>query len=202
MKLIKVQVTNFRSVEDSETFDITQLTCLVGKNESGKSAILEALYGLNPIEPHKYDRVIDYPRRHFAEYDKRHLDGTARVVLTTWLLDQEDKKVVEGVLGEGCLRSNEITIENGFGYTNCRYVLDFDHSVVMKTAAKYGECNTHEEKEFIAYKSPREAIIAVEGLEEASVAHRKAIEFFKSMRDQDPVLRAIDLLMPMIPKFF
>ena len=49
MKLIKVQVKNFRSIEDSNDFDVGDLTCLVGKNEAGKTAILQALYGLNPF---------------------------------------------------------------------------------------------------------------------------------------------------------
>jgi AAA ATPase domain len=43
MKLINVHVTNFKSVEDSEEFSVDQVTCLVGKNEAGKSAILLAL---------------------------------------------------------------------------------------------------------------------------------------------------------------
>lgn len=46
MKLAKVQVTNFRSVEDSGVFEIGDMTCLVGKNEAGKTAILKAIHGL------------------------------------------------------------------------------------------------------------------------------------------------------------
>ena len=48
MKLESVQVANFRSVDNSEKFTIGQVTCLVGKNEAGKSAILLALAALNP----------------------------------------------------------------------------------------------------------------------------------------------------------
>src|SRR4051812_23478792 len=40
MKLVEAHVTNFRSAEDSEAFKVEQVTCLVGKNEAGKSAIL------------------------------------------------------------------------------------------------------------------------------------------------------------------
>jgi AAA15 family ATPase/GTPase len=40
MKLINVHITNFKSVEDSEEFSVDQVTCLVGKNEAGKSAII------------------------------------------------------------------------------------------------------------------------------------------------------------------
>ena len=48
MKLIKAHVTNYRSVDDSTEFSLDQVTCLVGKNEAGKSAILTALAALNP----------------------------------------------------------------------------------------------------------------------------------------------------------
>lgn len=43
MQLKKIRVTNFRSVDDSEEFEVDPVTCLVGKNEAGKSAILLAL---------------------------------------------------------------------------------------------------------------------------------------------------------------
>lgn len=49
MKLINAQITNFRSIEDSNEFEIDDLTCFVGKNEAGKTAILQALYGIKPI---------------------------------------------------------------------------------------------------------------------------------------------------------
>ena len=48
MRLAKVHITNFRSIEDSGEFDVGQVLCLVGKNEAGKTAILQALAGLNP----------------------------------------------------------------------------------------------------------------------------------------------------------
>lgn len=61
MKLISAHVTNFRSAEDSEPFSVEQVTCLVGKNEAGKSAILLALAALNPhpSTPIAYDRERD-----------------------------------------------------------------------------------------------------------------------------------------------
>jgi ABC-type branched-subunit amino acid transport system ATPase component len=49
MRLSSVHATEFKSVKDSGTFNIGDVTCLVGRNESGKTAILQALYRLNPI---------------------------------------------------------------------------------------------------------------------------------------------------------
>ena len=49
MKLKRVRITDFQSVLDSTEFEIGDVTCLVGKNEAGKTALLKALYRLNPI---------------------------------------------------------------------------------------------------------------------------------------------------------
>jgi AAA15 family ATPase/GTPase len=48
MILKNVHVENFRSVEDSGEFELGQVLCLVGKNEAGKTAVVQALAGLNP----------------------------------------------------------------------------------------------------------------------------------------------------------
>ncbi len=70
MKLVEFQVTNFQSVDDSELIKVDQVTCLVGKNEAGKSAILKALHKLNPIseECALFDPTDDYPRSRVTEY--------------------------------------------------------------------------------------------------------------------------------------
>ena len=103
MKLTKVRVQNYRSVEDSGEFEIGDLTCLVGKNEAGKTALLSAMRGLNPSQVFEFDETIDYPRR-FAtatKFDERHPDGTAEVVRTWWKLSEGDKAAVEKRLA-GC----------------------------------------------------------------------------------------------------
>lgn len=72
MKLISAHITNFRSAEDTGKFSIDQVACLVGKNELGKSAILQALACLNPhpSTPVALDRERDYPRRFLTAYPK------------------------------------------------------------------------------------------------------------------------------------
>ena len=57
MKLTSVRITNFRSIQDSTEFQIGDVTCLVGKNESGKTAFLRALHD---------DSVFDRFRRMFS----------------------------------------------------------------------------------------------------------------------------------------
>src|SRR5687767_12277841 len=92
MELIEAHVTNFRSAEDSEPFKLEQVTCLVGKNEAGKSAILLALAALNPhpSTPVVFDRERDYPRRHLTAYAQKHKGEEAVAVRTKWKLKDEE----------------------------------------------------------------------------------------------------------------
>lgn len=62
MELIKVRVQNYQFIEDSGEFEIDDLTCLVGKNEAGKTALLSAMRGIKPSQPFDLNEVIDYPR--------------------------------------------------------------------------------------------------------------------------------------------
>jgi len=43
MKLIELKLKNFRCYKDETSFGINDLTCIIGKNDVGKSTILEAL---------------------------------------------------------------------------------------------------------------------------------------------------------------
>ena len=64
MQLVDVRIKNYKCILDSETFTVDQMTCLVGKNESGKSAILQALYKLNPVDKEDiYDALYEYTLR-------------------------------------------------------------------------------------------------------------------------------------------
>ena len=52
MKLREYTVREFRSIWDSGSIKVDdQTTCLVGKNEAGKTTLLTALYRTNPIIP-------------------------------------------------------------------------------------------------------------------------------------------------------
>lgn len=69
MRLTKARVRGYRSIIDSGWFDVENgKTILVGPNEAGKTAILQALQKLNPPEGVElFNPLRDYPR---AKYDE------------------------------------------------------------------------------------------------------------------------------------
>jgi len=105
MRLLEFRVTNYRSVEDSGWVTADDLVCLVGKNEAGKSAVLQALTGLNPhpSTPRVFDRETDYPRRFLQEYDARRGTEQAIVIDTKWSLHPDDRKVIIEEFGTGSI---------------------------------------------------------------------------------------------------
>lgn len=64
MKLIEFSVTNYRSITAAHKIELDSLTVLVGKNNEGKSNILNALsVAMNSIIQHGYLRSADSPQR-------------------------------------------------------------------------------------------------------------------------------------------
>ena len=67
MRLIQARVQNYRSVIDTGWFDVEDAkTILVGPNEAGKTAVLEALQRINASDGVRgFDALRDYPRKHY-----------------------------------------------------------------------------------------------------------------------------------------
>jgi predicted ATP-dependent endonuclease of OLD family len=89
--LIKTRVLKYKSIEDSSLVDITDdVTVLVGKNESGKTAFLEALHKALPLGNAKFDFVFDYPRKDYVKYRPQHdAKSYANVVELTFRIEKE-----------------------------------------------------------------------------------------------------------------
>lgn len=116
MKLVKASVKNFRCVDDSTPFTLAPVTCLVGKNESGKTALLLALERLNSYDQSRasFDRLLDYPRKRLADYEELHNRQEANVLETFWTLEQKDIEAVEEQYGAGVLKDAAICIRKGY----------------------------------------------------------------------------------------
>ena len=125
MRLTKVHITNFLSIQDSTEFEIGDVTCLVGKNESGKTALLKALYRLNPLidGDGAFDATDDYPRRYVSDYEEEVEAGrreAAQVVKATYELEADDIEAIEKAFGPDCLVDESPTMSLTKGYDNQR----------------------------------------------------------------------------------
>ena len=117
MRLTKVRVQNFKCIEDSGEFTIEQVTSLVGKNEAGKSALLDALFRLNPVSGSGgYDTLLHYPRRRLNEYEEKVVAGAEpdTVVTTTWELNRSDLDALNDALGAPAFIGSEVIIMRGY----------------------------------------------------------------------------------------
>ena len=131
MRLIRVHITDFQSIHDSTPFDVGDVTCLVGKNESGKTALLKAIYRLNPIhDTHAtYDVTDDYPRSTVNDYEAEVDSGSreaAVVARTTFALEPDDIAAVEAVYGDETFTSQKPVVTVAKNYDNKIDVETFD----------------------------------------------------------------------------
>lgn len=133
MLLRAAKIENFKAIENSERFSLKEVTCLVGKNEAGKSATIQALYKLNPDVPEKgdFDPLIEYPRRKWSKYKERHETNPDNVLTTEWELDTEDIHALEVKLGPNTLEDKKLIIRKG--YDNQRnWSLKIDEEQIAK----------------------------------------------------------------------
>jgi predicted ATP-dependent endonuclease of OLD family len=116
MKLVQVEIKTFKNFLDSTPVAIEpDITCFVGKNESGKTAFLHALYRLNPAHKsakfnvqQQYPAWLEKAHRREMELEK------ARPIRATFEAEAHDLAKLEGRFGAGVLKSSKITFEKEY----------------------------------------------------------------------------------------
>lgn len=133
MKLKSAQVVLFRNVQDSTEVEIQDdITCLVGKNESGKTSFLQALHGLNPAVA-KPLSITDYP----AWLSKAHkLEGKKledeRPVRAVFVLDDKERAEVAAEFGDTAKDLTTVTAVRTYGGT-LGLEFDFDEAAWVRS---------------------------------------------------------------------
>lgn len=201
MKLTAARVTNFRSIEDSGDFKLGDLTCLVGKNEAGKTAILSALYGLNPYDKFGYDKTRDYPRRFLNKFDERADNGESRVVNTEWNLDDHDMRVISERFGPQALTSRECSVERGIGFDR-RWRVPVDDTACLAFLVATHTIDETERNVVRDCRDAAAAIAAIEAVAQRSPGLTGLLEDLKACPGNDFESAVIGILEPRLPKFF
>lgn len=104
MRLKTAHIRNYRSIRDTGVFDVENAkTILVGPNEAGKTAILQALQRINaPTGVKGFDALRDYPRALYNDITTGKVDPKlVPVVTVTFELEEDDRSAIPEAL-KGC----------------------------------------------------------------------------------------------------
>ena len=201
MKLTKVQLHKYKSIDDSTAFDVqTDVTCLVGKNESGKTAALEAMYKSRPISNNvKFDMVMDYPTHLTRE---RKESGRSQIVSDfAYELDEEDLAAVEKELGPNTVISKTMTCSTRYDQSVV-FGLKIDTLAVKNNLLKELDLSDTVKSALQGVKTPQELVSVLEEQVEGDVPSvQNVIHRVRNWRDLDATNRAFDILNERRPKF-
>ncbi len=116
MRLKSFHVRVFRNVIDSGEIPVEDVTNFVGKNEAGKSALLQALHHLNPAKPAvSLDILDEYPRWLKKEHEISGEIADAVPITATFHLEQSEIDDLETRFGKGILTSAEVVVSRPYG---------------------------------------------------------------------------------------
>ncbi|MBS1725259.1 MAG: AAA family ATPase [Armatimonadetes bacterium] len=204
MKLKKVRVQNFRSIEDTGEFSIDDLTCLVGKNEAGKTAILQALQSVFPHgkSQTEFDVGLDYPRRFVTKYDERHPDGDAIVVWTQWELDEIAKKLLADEFGTSALTGDLFHVSKYYNQSGTTWSLPIDESKAVTNLIVQAQFTEEEKAEFKEPKRLLALSAALDAVSEPTEKHNALKARIAKYRDGNIIKHGIDLIHDLMPRFF
>lgn len=204
MKLKSVRIQNYKCIDDSEEFSLSDVTCLVGKNESGKSAILEALYKLKPVEPERarFDDLEEYPRKDLTDYEQGKVQKPANVLTTKWELEEKDENVLNGKFGVNPLSTKHLILTKGYD-NNPHWIMELDESIVLKNYLKQlGSSESTEIVEGSKIQSLSDIISQLENIKSPTGEQTKVLASLKTNIPQGNLNQAVSsTLTGLLPTF-
>ncbi|RWX19773.1 hypothetical protein EHI42_03185 [Rhizobium hidalgonense] len=214
MRLRTVQIKNFKHILDSSPVAIDdRITCLVGKNESGKSAFLEALRRLKPAQgavqfdsPKHYPAWLEKKHRREAKAKGDDLDDISPI-LATFDLESSDHEAIEELFGPKVLTSTEFIFERRY---NNGTLSTFNTNEGVAVAHFLDSHDPDEElqglkasKTFEEVRSGLETYEDAEGLDTSGL--RKAVKTkLDTLLPKNATMRSViaSKLIELVPKFF
>ncbi len=103
------RVRKYRNIEDSGKIDLLDnLTCVVGKNQSGKTSLLRALHKFNPHQPNPYDMRREWPR------GQRTQQNAKQVVCEVWFELNSNEKDRLSQLTEQQMTASRVVVSKDY----------------------------------------------------------------------------------------
>jgi hypothetical protein len=120
VRLKAFRVLNYKTVLDSGWIEVRpNVTCLLGKNESGKSAILQAIWKSSNVAGQKHDYLYDYPKEIYT----RDRGTDPQVTEIRFALEPDDQKEFLAVIGAAAPSEIVVTTTYG-GKQSCSFELE------------------------------------------------------------------------------
>lgn len=193
MEVTEIRVQNYRSIDDSGWVSLDDLTCLIGRNESGKTAFMKALERLNPsylVE--EYTPYQDYPRDEWPAYKQESGDDPAVVASGRFVLEESDLEAIEAAYGRTLIAEPEGVVRRNYE-NELEWELDLDDEAVLAHLREEYDLEADLEEQL-------EDTSSISDLEEATTAE------LRSALDGDPksVVTAdigSELLQERLPEF-
>lgn len=201
MILKKVRVKDYKCIKDSEEFNLNDVTCLVGKNESGKTALLEALHKLNP-ETEELGKFsdLDYPRFKWKPSMKE-VDLPKNAISTEWELEESDIELINEKLGVEVLNSHTVKIKKGYDNVG-RWTIDFNEKKLARHIIKESNLSAPELNQIKDEETVEDIINSLKGINEKSGKQQQLLEELNNTYSRGKTsLAIIDLLNKQLPKF-
>lgn len=203
MELQTIEVTNYRSVENSGVFGAERLLCLVGKNEAGKTAVLQALCGLNPhpATPVTFDKERDYPRRYLTEYETRHRGEDAVVITTTWTLNDQEADLITSEFGNASLDSKDVIISRGYGDKSPKWRVDINFKAAVDHLIENARFNAAERAQVGEPDNTQTLRAALNGIANRTEKQNQLLALIDGFPGTTITGRVNHLLAKSLPKF-
>ena len=203
MQLVKARVTYYRSAEDSEEFAVEpDVTCLVGKNESGKTNVALALFRVNPVEPEVFDEIIDFPARMTRQRKNFKDDQMIPVVAATFRYDDSELAAIEADLGQGVLTIPEFTVTVGYRTPPRTVNHRINEAAVVRHLRSGLDLGAAAAQAVEAATDVAGLLSALEELPEPTSATQELVKRISGWRQQRVALHLMDqYALPLMPKF-
>ena len=176
--LTSVKLDKYKSYETVQSFDVDErVTVLVGKNESGKTAVLEAIAKTRYFEndpKFKFDATHDYPRREKKRYDKS--GEIAECVTCTYKVSPELAKQIAADVGDSTFTKHSFTVTTKYNNENSIGGVDADINAFLKHFAKKHAINDKKDVEGLLSLTSLEKIKSFQASETKALAQRQAEE--------------------------
>ena len=209
MRLRSFHVKRFRNVVDSGEVAVEeQVTCLVGKNEAGKSALLEALYLFNPAYDDTFNVEEQYPRWLAAKDRRREdLNDVSPISVRLELEDHEWDEVVE-TLGAGVLTGRDLKVSKRYR-GGLRWTVKWSEEPAVKNLlGEFPTSVADAVRDQTTLDGLRAALEALEPADEGSgpsddeIDAARAVLADKGLDGTDVWNRLVGILKPHLPRFF